>query len=128
MKLNTGSKKNFDEIIGLNRNMNMNNINTHTQSLDTKTLILPSLKQMEMSTLPREVLKWIQSLDLTYSVKNVKKDFNNGFLVAQILSRHYPGIINIFNLPLFITLFQHSSKCTVSTTVSQWREEETTGS
>ena len=61
------------------------------------------------SGLPREVFKWLHSLNLTFPIHNIRRDFSNGYLTAEILSRYFPAEVEMH---MFYTGISTSTKLT----------------
>eukprot|EP00727_Mastigamoeba_balamuthi_P011248 m51a1_g6746 hypothetical protein (996) ;mRNA; r:267163-270571 len=47
--------------------------------------------------LSRDIHRWLQGLDLTYEIKNPKRDLTNGFTVAEIYSCYFPADVEMFS-------------------------------
>ncbi|XP_049628616.1 spermatogenesis-associated protein 4 [Suncus etruscus] len=47
------------------------------------------------SRLSRCILRWLQSLNLSFFPRNVNRDFSNGYLVAEILTVYYPWDLHL---------------------------------
>ncbi|CAD7944950.1 unnamed protein product [Amoebophrya sp. A25] len=50
-----------------------------------------------MPSVPREVLKWMQGMCVTHSIKDPKFDLANGYLIAQLFERYYPKDVRIYS-------------------------------
>lgn len=76
------------------------------------------------SSLPRELLQWLDGLDLSYAVRNTKMDLANGFIIAEILTRKFPNELSILTFynaqkkEKKIDNWQQIQKCKISSLVS----------
>ncbi|XP_016526436.1 spermatogenesis-associated protein 4 isoform X1 [Poecilia formosa] len=56
-----------------------------------------SYSQGHKTGVDREVIKWLQDLELSFHPKNLRRDLSNGYLVAEIFSRYYPHDISVYS-------------------------------
>lgn len=72
--------------------------------------------------MPRDVQKWLQSLNLTVTIKNPRRDFANGYLAAQIFERYYPVRQGLCRRQRFSTQLRPMPCCTCCRAVPACRD------
>ncbi|KAM4837126.1 spermatogenesis-associated protein 4 [Thomomys bottae] len=84
-----------------------------SQRKSKKILVYPH--PPKSSRLSRCVLRWLQSLDLSFFPRNISRDFSNGFLIAEIFCIYYPWDLNI-------TSFKNG--CSLKVKLDNWAQIE----
>ncbi|XP_075466208.1 spermatogenesis-associated protein 4 [Ascaphus truei] len=64
---------------------------------------------------PREVLRWLQSLDLSFSPKHFRRDITNGYITAEIFYWYFPEDIK---------LHSYDNGTSLATKLSNWSQLE----
>ena len=71
----------------------------HSEVLDTRPpWSIELLSKNHNMVLHRDIVRWLQGLDLTYSLRNPIRDLSNGYVVAEILMRYYGSEIPMHSI------------------------------
>lgn len=46
-----------------------------------------------------QIYEWVDSLNLSKPKKNISRDFSDGYLLAEIIKKIYPNLVDLHNYP-----------------------------